>query len=79
MRKASRVSCHLHVHAMIYHVDHMFYCKSKKRAEEIKELLSSGPDYTPEDFPDEYAYEAEGIAFFECKYLTELDESPIAN
>lgn len=38
---------------MLEHVDHIFYCESKERAEEIKDAIESSTA-EPEDFPAEY-------------------------
>lgn len=46
---------------MVEHIDHIFYCSSKERADEIAERILTGDE--PEDFPDEYSRHS-GIASF---------------
>ena len=38
---------------MLEHVDHIFYCETKERAEEIKHAIENC-EAQPEDFPAEY-------------------------
>ena len=42
---------------MLEHIDHIFYCESKERAEEIKVAIENN-EAEPEDFPAEYMPEA---------------------
>ena len=48
---------------MLEHVDHIFYCASEERAEQIQHAIENGEAH-PEDFPTEYISDA-GEAFFD--------------
>tara|TARA_Y100000589_G_C26841365_1_gene502108 strand:+ start:492 stop:659 length:168 start_codon:yes stop_codon:yes gene_type:complete len=47
---------------MLEHIDHIFYCESKERAEEIKHAIENS-EAEPEDFSAEYMPEAGEASF----------------